>query len=51
MLHNEFLKSQKDHWGIIVTKQMPLRPTLQKLLNLLQGQNKETMRNKLFFLR
>ena len=51
ILHNSYMASNKDHWGIIVTKQAPLRPTLRKLLQLIQGQNSETMKNRLFFLR
>jgi hypothetical protein len=51
ILHNQYMEGKKDHWGIIVTKQTPLRPTLRKLLQLIQGQNPEAMKNQLFFLR
>jgi predicted nuclease of predicted toxin-antitoxin system len=51
ILHNQHVESQKDHWGIIVTKQMPLRTTLRKLLQLIQFKNKETIKNRLAFLR
>ena len=50
ILHNQYAKSGKEHWGIIVSKQLPFRETMSKLLRLLQGTAKETMKNNLEFL-
>jgi predicted nuclease of predicted toxin-antitoxin system len=50
ILHNQYSKSRKEHWGIIVSKQLPFRETMSKLLRLLQGTAKETMKNNLEFL-
>jgi len=50
ILHNQYAKSRKEHWGIIVAKQLPFRETMSKLLRLLQSAAKETMKNNLEFL-
>ena len=34
ILHNEQGKAQQEHWGIIVSKQLPFRETMSRLLNL-----------------
>ena len=50
ILHNQYVKSGKEHWGVIVSKQLPFRETMSKLLRLLQGIERETMKNELKFL-
>jgi predicted nuclease of predicted toxin-antitoxin system len=50
ILHNQHVKDQQKHWGIIVSKQLPFRETMSKLLRLLQHNNKETIKNHLEFL-
>lgn len=50
VLHNECTKDQHEHWGIIVSKQLPFRETMARLLPLLQLRTKETMKNRLEFL-
>ena len=50
ILHNQYVKSKKEHWGIIVSKQLPFRDTMSKLLHLLRRTAKETMKNYLEFL-
>jgi len=50
ILHNQHAKSGQEHWGIIVSKQLPFRETMSRLLRLLQGTAKETMKNRLEFL-
>ena len=32
LLHNQYVGQNKEHWGIIVSKQMPIGETLKKLL-------------------
>ncbi len=49
-LHNQYATSQQEHWGIIVSKQLPFRETLSRLLRVLQRTSKETMKNYLDFL-
>lgn len=50
ILHNQLTKSRQEHWGIIVSKQLPFRETISRLLRLLQRNAKETMKNHLEFL-
>ncbi len=50
LLHNEQGKAQQEHWGIIVSKQLPFRETMSRLLNLLQRYRKEEMKDRLEFL-
>jgi len=50
ILHNVQAKAQQEHWGIIVSKQLPFRATLSRLLRSIQSTSKETMKNYLEFL-
>ena len=50
ILHNQYVKSRQEHWGIVVSKQLPFRETMSNLLRLLQSNTKETMKNHLEFL-
>ena len=50
ILHNEYAKSQHEHWGVIVSKQLPFRETMFRLLPLLQRRTKGSMKNRLEFL-
>jgi hypothetical protein len=50
ILHNQYAKSRQEHWGIIVSKQLPFRETMSKLLRLLQHSSKEIIKNHLEFL-
>jgi len=50
ILHNQYVMSGKEHWGIIVSKQLPFKETMSKLLRLLQYNAKETMKNNIEFL-
>jgi predicted nuclease of predicted toxin-antitoxin system len=50
ILHIQHAKSQQEHWGIIVSKQLPFSETMSRLLRLLQHTAKETMKNHLEFL-
>lgn len=50
ILHNQFAQNQQEHWGIIVSKQIPFSETLHKLLHLLQRVSQETMKNRVKFL-
>jgi predicted nuclease of predicted toxin-antitoxin system len=50
LLHNRYVKNQQDHWGIIVSKQIPLREALHRVLRLLQQVNRESLKNRVEFL-
>jgi hypothetical protein len=50
ILHKERAKSGQAHWGIIVSKQLPIRETMSRLLRLLRLTDKATMKNRLEFL-
>lgn len=50
ILHNFYVKNGQDHWGIIVSKQIPLRETLRRILQLLQRVSKEALKNRIEFL-
>lgn len=50
LLHNEYVLQAKEHWGIIVSKQLPVGEALRRILNLLQGHSQKTMKNRLLFL-
>ncbi|MBI4551908.1 MAG: DUF5615 family PIN-like protein [Candidatus Latescibacteria bacterium] len=49
-LHNEYVQTGQDHWGIIVSKQRPVGEALRRILRLLQTFSQEAMRNRLEFL-
>jgi hypothetical protein len=49
-LHNFWLKSGREHAGIIVSKQLPVGETLRKLLTLLQRETADSIRGQLRFL-
>lgn len=49
-LHNEYVQAERQHWGIVVSQQIPIGETLRRLLELLQNYTSETMKNRLEFL-
>ncbi|HJY62800.1 MAG TPA: DUF5615 family PIN-like protein [Ignavibacteria bacterium] len=50
LLHNDLIKQNIDHYGIIVSKQLTFSATLNKMLNLLQNNSRDSLKNKLLFL-
>ena len=50
LLHNKYVDLKKEHWGIIVSKQLSLGETFKRILILFQKHSRESMRNKLEFL-
>ena len=50
LLHNEYLESGKEHFGIIVSKHLPIGETLRRLLNVLQRFSKDAIKNQIEFL-
>jgi hypothetical protein len=49
-IHEKFSNEGIDHFGIIVSKQIEISQTLQKLLNLLQGKTQDYFMNAVEFL-
>lgn len=49
-LHNEYVNTGREHWGIIVSKQLPVGETLRRLLITLQRYSQDSMKNRLLFL-
>jgi len=37
LLHNEYVQLEKEHWGIIVSKQLPIGEILRRILNVFQS--------------
>ena len=50
LLHNEYIKSGLPHCGIIVSRQLPLKIIINKLLITLQKASPETLKNNIEFL-
>lgn len=50
LLHNRYVENNRNHYGIIVSKQLPLGVTLNKLLRLLNQHSQNSMRNRIEFL-
>lgn len=50
LLHNEYAEHDREHWGIIVSRQRPLGEALSKVLKVLQHFSRETMKNRIEFL-
>lgn len=50
ILHKRFISDHKDHYGIIVSKQLTFSETIKKLLKLIQIKNSNDMRNHLEYL-
>lgn len=50
LLHNEYAKEGKEHWGIIVSKQLPIGETLRRVLRVLQNNSQTSIKNRILFL-
>ncbi len=49
-LHLDWLRSGKEHYGIIVSDQLPIGETVRRLLNLLNRVTADEMRNQIRWL-
>lgn len=49
-LHTEYLHADLEHWGIVVSKRLPIGEVVRRLLNLLNGLTADEMRNRLEYL-
>ena len=50
MLHKEYLNSGKSHFGILLSKQMPLNETIKRLTIFLFMHSAETLKNNIFWI-
>jgi len=50
ILHNKYVETHQEHWGIIVSKQLPFKEIMSRLLKLLGHASKESMKNNIEFL-
>ena len=50
LLHNQYAKEEKEHWGIIVSKQLPIGETLRRVLSVLQKNSQTSLKNRILFL-
>lgn len=49
-IHAEWAVKGKDHWGVVLSRQLPLRETLQRLRALLAANSAEDLKNQLRWL-
>jgi predicted nuclease of predicted toxin-antitoxin system len=50
LLHNQYVGQNKEHWGIIVSKQMPIGETLKRLLKKVGLATQADFKNRIDFL-
>lgn len=50
LLHNKYVESGEEHFGIIVSKQLPVGKTITKLLKVLRLHSHESIKNRIEFL-
>jgi len=49
-LHKEYLRSGKDHFGILLSKQLPVSETVKRLTKFLFTHSVEEMRNNVYWI-
>jgi len=49
-LHNQYVRESREHWGIIVSRQIPIGDTLRRLLKKVGLAAREDFRNRIEFL-
>ncbi len=50
LLHNQYVGQNKEHWGIIVSKQMPIGEILRRLLKKVGLATQADFKNRIYFL-
>ena len=50
LLHNEYINTDREHWGIIVAKQLPIGEALRRVLRVQQSYSQDSMKNRLLLL-
>lgn len=49
-LHAEYFQAQMTHWGIIVSKRLPIGEVVKRMLHLLNSLTADEMQNRLEYL-
>lgn len=49
-LHKEHIKSRKNHFGILLSKQIPIGDTIKQLVKFLYAHSSEEIRNNIFWI-
>lgn len=49
-LHKEYIKSGKNHFGILLSKQIPIGDTIKQLVKFLYAHSSEEIRNNVFWI-
>ena len=49
-LHNQYARENREHWGIIVSRQLPIGETLRRLLKKIGLATRDDFRNRIDFL-
>ncbi len=50
LLHNDYVNTGREHWGIIVSKQLSIGETIRRVLRVLQSNSQDSLKNRLLFL-
>lgn len=50
LLHNKYVKNEQDHFGVIVSKQLPIGETIRRVLKVLQLFSHESIKSQIEFL-
>ena len=49
-LHNKYVEDNLEHYGIIVSKQLPIGETLKRILTIIHKYSQGSIKNRLLFL-
>ncbi len=50
LLHTEYIQSNQKHWGIVVSKHLPIGVVVRRMLALLNSLTDDEMQNRLEYL-
>lgn len=49
-LHKEYIENEKNHFGILLSKQIPISETIKRHVNFLYTHSSEEIRNNIFWI-
>ncbi|MDR4496394.1 MAG: DUF5615 family PIN-like protein [Candidatus Scalindua sp.] len=49
-LHKDYLSNKKSHFGIILSKQIPLKETINHLISFLYNHSSEQLKDNIFWI-
>ncbi len=50
-LHNQYVNRGLEHWGIILSKRIPIGETLSRLLTVFRHDSQDSLKNRFLFLK